>query len=416
MLGERIRKLRKQKKMTLEELAGNALTKGMLSLIENNKANPSMESLHYIAERLGVEVTDLLEEISSLELREVLDKAEELYNVKRLCEIETEVIDSDKDKEIIELIKPYISNLTQDYESARLLDIYSRSLYNENADGWQEFSEQAAAIYDRMNLTSRRVSIGIFRAGEHVFKHNYNQALSFFLSDRAKIEANHAYIAPETRLDLDYHEAVLYFAVGQTDAAAHVMEEAIAYSKKHRIFYRIDDLYRLAAGYAMIKKDTEKRLYYSKKLKQYGEFADDINSILFYHFMIIESLTSEKQHCEEAIEKINEILENQQLSESYQYLFYLEKGKALFGLARYEEALHYLEKVELPPYTHHPFDLSLFYVMDAYKALCHMHLENGEEALQFANLAMERFAPLPYLLKEFVIETHNIINKKINEA
>ena len=48
-LGERIRTLRKQQKMTLEALAGTELTKGMLSLIENNKANPSMESLNYIA-------------------------------------------------------------------------------------------------------------------------------------------------------------------------------------------------------------------------------------------------------------------------------------------------------------------------------------------------------------------------------
>ena len=59
MLGERIRKLRKQKKLTLEELAGSGLTKGMLSLIENNKANPSMESLAYIAQRLEVDVSQL---------------------------------------------------------------------------------------------------------------------------------------------------------------------------------------------------------------------------------------------------------------------------------------------------------------------------------------------------------------------
>ena len=38
----------------------------MLSLIENNKANPSMESLNYIAERLNVDVTELLEEISDM--------------------------------------------------------------------------------------------------------------------------------------------------------------------------------------------------------------------------------------------------------------------------------------------------------------------------------------------------------------
>ncbi|WP_372869850.1 helix-turn-helix domain-containing protein, partial [Planomicrobium okeanokoites] len=53
-LGELIRKLRKERGLTLQALAGEELSKGMLSLIENNKANPSMESLAYIAEQLGV--------------------------------------------------------------------------------------------------------------------------------------------------------------------------------------------------------------------------------------------------------------------------------------------------------------------------------------------------------------------------
>jgi len=51
MLGERIRAIRKLKKMTLEALAGDQLTKGMLSQIENNKARPSMDSLEYIGTR-----------------------------------------------------------------------------------------------------------------------------------------------------------------------------------------------------------------------------------------------------------------------------------------------------------------------------------------------------------------------------
>ena len=68
---KRIRALRKQQEFTLDALAGTELTKGMLSLIENNKANPSMESLNYIAGRLGVDVSELLEEVSTQELRKV---------------------------------------------------------------------------------------------------------------------------------------------------------------------------------------------------------------------------------------------------------------------------------------------------------------------------------------------------------
>src|SRR5690606_9112046 len=76
-LGERIKQLRKEQGLTLQALAGDELSKGMLSLIENNKANPSMESLSYIAERLGIERNELLEEIPTAELRSLLDTVEE---------------------------------------------------------------------------------------------------------------------------------------------------------------------------------------------------------------------------------------------------------------------------------------------------------------------------------------------------
>ena len=114
-LGERIRKLRKQQKFTLEALAGSELTKGMLSLIENNKANPSMESLTYIAKRLGVECLSYLKKSVVKELREVLAKAEKLYytNFDDL---------SDEYEQLITLIEPYVQKLTQGYEAARLLE------------------------------------------------------------------------------------------------------------------------------------------------------------------------------------------------------------------------------------------------------------------------------------------------------
>src|SRR4051794_2038359 len=109
MLGERIRKLRKQKKLTLEELAGTKLTKGMLSLIENNKANPSMESLTYIAERLEIELSQLLNEVNYDELRKVLDDAERLFSLDYEEHPE-------KFHKLFTLIEPVVPQLNQGYE------------------------------------------------------------------------------------------------------------------------------------------------------------------------------------------------------------------------------------------------------------------------------------------------------------
>jgi transcriptional regulator with XRE-family HTH domain len=404
MLGERIRKLRKQKKMTLEALAGTELTKGMLSLIENNKAKPSMESLSYIAEQLDVELSDLLEEISTQELAELLELAENIYNT------ETEEQEN-KHKKLIELIEPHVKHLSQGYQAARLLEIYSYSLAHQRNPEWEALSHRAAQMFDQLNITANRAAIGLFRAKRKFNDHEYARALEIFLTERKSIELNHPYIDPITRLDLDYHEAILYFAVGDSESATNVMENALEFSREKRIFYLIDDLYRLAASQGMMTQDENKREYYTKKLLQYGEFADHIHSIMFCKLLDFMALISEKRDYKKALEEIEHLFTKQ--LEAYEPWLYLGKGRVFYYLGHYEEALQSLNKVVIPP-LHHPFDLSIFYVLDSYKALSHLELGDRKEALRFAEKAVKNFEPLfetPF--KIFSLETYDKVKYEV---
>lgn len=53
-IGKRIKKIRTTKGMTQSELAGDQITRNMLSRIENGFATPSVATIIYIAQRLGV--------------------------------------------------------------------------------------------------------------------------------------------------------------------------------------------------------------------------------------------------------------------------------------------------------------------------------------------------------------------------
>jgi transcriptional regulator with XRE-family HTH domain len=404
-LGERIRKLRKQQKLTLEVLAGNELTKGMLSLIENNKANPSMDSLSYIAERLGVEVVELLEEVSTKELREVLENAEKLYHTK-FDEV------TDEYEQLIALVEPYVPKLSQGYEAARLLEMYSRSLFRVKKEGWQTHSDKAACIYEEMNIIPRRVDIGIFRAMVKFTAHDYAGSLKIMLQERSEIEMNHAFIDPMTRIDLDYHEAILHYAVGDTESAKRVMESAIDFSKKQRVFYYIDSLYRLAAIHAMMTFDEEKTWFYSKKLELYGEFAEDEEAFFFPKFLKVHHLNSYKQAYGEALHCLEPYIKEYENAKDHSPHLCLEKGKALHGLHRFEEALDSLEKVVIADYIHHPLDLSIFYEADAYIARCHLELGNKEEAIRYVEKALANILPMPHTpYKDFIEKTYELITK-----
>lgn len=59
-IGERIRALRNAKMMTQSELAGDRITRNMLSCIENGSAMPSLSTVTYLASRLGVPAGFLL--------------------------------------------------------------------------------------------------------------------------------------------------------------------------------------------------------------------------------------------------------------------------------------------------------------------------------------------------------------------
>ena len=66
-LGQKIKALRKEKKWTQAELAGTEITRNMLSLIESDTTLPSLPTLRYLAERLGVSPGYLIDESLSFE-------------------------------------------------------------------------------------------------------------------------------------------------------------------------------------------------------------------------------------------------------------------------------------------------------------------------------------------------------------
>ena len=79
-IGEKIKKLRTAKLMTQSELVGNEITRNMLSRIENGSANPSLETVCYIASRLNVSPGFLLAEEGD---EQIYFKHSEIVGIKK---------------------------------------------------------------------------------------------------------------------------------------------------------------------------------------------------------------------------------------------------------------------------------------------------------------------------------------------
>ncbi len=404
-IGLRIRQLRKEQQLTLEALAGKQLTKGMLSLIENGKAQPSMESLSYIAQRLGVESSELMEDVSQTMKREILKKAEKLYKVE-FSELTNE------HNQIIELIHPIADKLTLSYESARLLEIFSNCGYHVKRDDWEIYYNRAMELYEQLHLYNQSASLALFKGMIEYNQHNYDEALAIILEEHDRFDSPTIKLDAMTTLDYMYAELILYSAVGNNELAHLKMNEAIQFSKDERIFYRIEDLYRLACYQSIINKDEEQRLYYMTKIKQYGDFAENTEAIavatlLESHFHNSFSYDYKAAlDCAELFLEQSKESDNEKIRNDDKNHYLLEKGKALFGLGSVKEALVLLEAFIVPSYLHHPFDLSMSYEVHSYRALCYAHLGDLDKALDEAQTAADLVSSMPHTpYKDFINQT-----------
>ena len=78
-IGKKIKKLRNEKFMTQAELAGDSITRNMLSCIENGTALPSLATLKYIASKLNISAGYLLADETE---EQIYIKMDEMANIK----------------------------------------------------------------------------------------------------------------------------------------------------------------------------------------------------------------------------------------------------------------------------------------------------------------------------------------------
>ena len=92
-IGARIRECRLAAGMTQEELAGDIITRNMLSMIESGKSTPSLETLSEICARLGVSVSRIFadeREDAIFRKGKIIDSFRALFREKRYSELADE--------------------------------------------------------------------------------------------------------------------------------------------------------------------------------------------------------------------------------------------------------------------------------------------------------------------------------------
>ncbi len=412
-LGTRIRKLRKEQKLTLEALAGDRLTKGMLSQIENDKAKPSMESLDFIAERLGVKASELLEQVTPSTVRQLLEQVEILF-------AESKLGDTDNMQQIVEMIKPYVEELSPSYEAGRLLYIYAAAQYHAGSTAWESPLQQARFMFKEINLLSHWFETYILQMNILSVERNYKMAYSCILQAKEESEQENYQLDSRDAVKMAYYISLFQLAIGEHEAGKQLIYETITNAHKNQFYSYIDDMYRIGAFCAMIDNDFEQVEHMLKKLEQYRIFVErmDVDAFIFLlraHYY--NNYTHDYQQALEEMESFRPLMDMGS-NKFDKNLYFCEKGKSLYLLGRYEEAKEAFDHfTSIPPSILHPYDILGIYECFSYKALCYAHFGELTTAYEIAKMAYkdsQDLIDLPY--KQKIEETYYSIKAKINSV
>ncbi|MDV6035418.1 helix-turn-helix transcriptional regulator [Bacillus sp. SM-B1] len=399
-LGEKIKSLRKEKKLTQTELAGSELTKSMLSQIENGKATPSMKTLQYIAEKLGCETSFLLEEDDD-EMVELIQKMERL--IKNKCD------------EVYETLLPIVQKeLPSTLNTARLYKQFITAAAVMNDYNIEYYVDTAVSIFEKYTLYRESTETKLLFYYMLFKQKKYKECLQMIATIRDEYKAKNLEMDLITHIQLYLKEAIILLAYGSYEKCEKVILDALAFSKKHQVYYKTDEFYRILSYQKIITTDKEQYLYYIKKSEQFAIFTEDTLSAAnvdilkaYYYNTVTNEYTIALQHLEQFREK----LKNDPIFQD-DGLYYLEKGKSLYGLKRYKEALETLKHATIPDYMSHPLDQSWVLTAGSYRALCYIELQDKKSALTEAKEAVQAIDSYPdSIFTSFIKETLQIIQK-----
>ncbi|MDA2381168.1 helix-turn-helix transcriptional regulator [Bacillus cereus] len=399
-LGEKIKALRKEKKLTQTALAGSELTKSMLSQIENGKATPSMKTLQYIAEKLECETSFLLEEDDD-EIVELIQKMERL--IKNKCD------------EVYETLLPIVQKeLPSNLNTARLYKQFITAAAVMNDYNIEYYVETAVSIFEKYTLYRESTETKLLFYYMLFKRKKYKECLQMITKIRDDYKSKNLEMDLIIHIQLYLKEAIILLAFGDYGKCEGVILDALAFSKKHQVYYKTDEFYRILSYQKIIVADKERYLYYIKKSEQFSIFTEDTLSAAnidilkaYYYNTVTNEYTIALEHLEQFREKLKDVPIFQDDG-----LYYLEKGKSLYGLKRYKEALETLKRANIPDYMSHPLDQSWLLTAGSYRALCHIELQDKPAALKEAKEAVQTIDGYPdSIFSSFIKETLQIIQK-----
>lgn len=424
-VGENIKRIRTAKKMTITDVANEHVSRGMISLIENGKTQPSIERLQHIARQLNVDISELVETVPREEMQRILKQAIDLFN-----EVGNESV-----VKAAALLRRILDKDPAGYEAARMNELYGRVLYHQyimdigqynkiEENNWETFTKKAIGMYSDLQMNWRVVRCYGFLADIESNQGDYQAAIDIVEQATSRLTVMDSLETRAIYIQLQSLKAFAWDALGKRENAHEQLDEIIGFARENIILGSYYSLLNAKAWlYYEDQKPEEARRYieecylFTKLLKSESLIQQhELNQIIMQEFFeadyekalaIAKGLEGRAENITDyPQETINEFIMGTNNM----------KARILTRMERYEEALVLFEenrvvlneRIQLSPR-----DVAIRVLSDSYEALCHYHLGNQERAEKLARSTVERLHNMPH--SSFYHFARDVLTKVISK-
>ncbi|MBP2002090.1 transcriptional regulator with XRE-family HTH domain [Paenibacillus shirakamiensis] len=402
-IGTRIKHLRKQRGMTQTDLAGEHMTKSMLSQIENGKAMPSMRSLRFLAEQLGQEAGYFLDDEGNQEVVELL-------KILEVCEKRSAY------EEILDWVEPLLdTKLPMTIHTARLMEFYAAACFYTAQPGGEEAIHRAIEIYQHFGLYMES-SKAKYMNYAHLFSQNkLGSSLDLIREVWAEYESKKIGKDIIFELDLFYAQSVTLAALGLFEDSHESMLAALALSQEEGVYYLTDHFLRMLWNVNYELGEYQLAESYLVKLRHFTALTDRVETHAMLHYTEAWRLNMEGLYDEAYthLQKLGCIIKDNEVKLKDRLpSYWLEMGIYHYYKGMMEQAHDDFSKVTIPEVAYHPLHRSLLHTVDAYLARMYAAQGNLDKAKEHSAKAYELVKSFPKSrAKTFIKETYDEINK-----
>lgn len=387
-VGEKIKATRKEQNMTQADLAGEEMTKSMLSQIENNVSNPSIKTLQYIADKLNKPIGYFLN--SHVDKNTIINEATELNkkSEERIRHI-SELIDIGKIDEAQKSIEEIMENGTLDGSAREYADILfkiGKALIKINRiDSGRKYLSLSIDKYINKKFYIEAAKAYVEYANGYYKEFNYEECLKI-CKKAFELYYKNLNTDPLFEIELYYYNIIILSAMGDIKNAILLINQALSLSAKTSLYYKTDELYRLNAIFSYLKRDMESYESNMDKALQFASVTED-KMCLARMYAIKAIVALESNEADNALEYAEK---NKFYSGKELYVYFFIKGKAYYSLGKYDLAYENIKKVDFPSYETHKFDYLNMWSSKVYEGLILNKLQKQEEALEAIKIGIEK--------------------------